>query len=153
MLTAKEVVLFAFHGWLPEVQRVCEDAGEAVSLMVDKVAELARECVEAKRKNVALSGQNTDTEAELVGPCAIKYTRCEHLTDAKRRIVVPKTQLDEAQLELDKLACESFKALVDLCDQAVVVEEVLNLEEAPVKRLELDVAAEAKNGQQLLGKH
>lgn len=65
--TAKKVSSFD----LQEAQHVCEAGDEAMPTIFVKVAELARESVEAKRQHVELSKRDTDTEANLLKACAI----------------------------------------------------------------------------------
>lgn len=66
MVPAGKVATFCIRGMLREVQRACEDGGEALSSTVVDVIEPAREDTEIIPKNATLSHQNTDMGAELV---------------------------------------------------------------------------------------
>lgn len=69
--------------------------------------------------------------------------RCEKkLAKVKRRITALKTQLEEAQVKLEKLTGESTRTNADLWAQVVAVEKALTVERARVERLEREVSAE-----------
>lgn len=93
MVTAKEVATSDTRTEVQDVQRVCEDGGEAVPTTIVEATVLARECVEARRKNATLSGQITNTEAKLVTARTAKSTMREQLAEANCRITVLKAHL------------------------------------------------------------
>lgn len=99
-VTAEENSSSGLRGSSREAQHVCEDGGEAASLTSVQVVELAREGVEAKRKNTTLSKRDMGIEAKSVDTGAAKITIREQVAGAERRIAPLKTYLADAQLAL-----------------------------------------------------
>lgn len=77
MVIAEEVALSGLQARLREMQRVREDGNETVPTTIIKVVELAREDIEAKRKNAKLSNRDTDENAKLGEARAVKGTTRE----------------------------------------------------------------------------
>lgn len=73
----------------------------------------------------------------------------EQLAGPEHRITTLETQLDEAQIALEKLMSESSRKKVDFCAQAVAVENALREKSAPVERPNPNIVAEAEKRQQL----
>lgn len=88
MGTAKKVATSGICGKLQEVQRLCENGREAMPTAVVEEIRLAREAIEANRKNATLSNRNTVTEADIVEARAVSSTMHKQLTAAKRQIKV-----------------------------------------------------------------
>lgn len=152
MVTAEELATSGIRGRLQEMQRVCENGVEAVPTPNVKVIELAREGADAKRKNEALSDQNTNSETKLVRVCSVGDTMREQLGGAECRIPALKTHLVDAWSARRKSAGETATVEADLRAQVAAVKELLSAERARVGRLERGLAVEAEKRQQPLVK-
>lgn len=86
MVTAVEVATTGIHEKLREVQRACNEDGEAVPTTFVDVINLAREGIKARHKNAALSNRQTDWEAQLLDTLAVGRTMCGQITAAKNCI-------------------------------------------------------------------
>lgn len=150
MVTFEEVTSSGLRGMLQEVQHICGKDSETVPLAIVEVVKLAREGVEAKRKNATLSKQNTEMDAKLVKDRVVKRTIREQLVGVKLQVTTLRTQLSGSQLALEKLASEVSRTEADFWAQVFAVEETLNVKRARVERLERDVTAEAEKRQLLL---
>lgn len=60
MVAAEKVARFRIRGRLGELQCVCKEAGEAVSMAIVDVVDLARKSIKNKRKGATLSDRITD---------------------------------------------------------------------------------------------
>lgn len=114
IVAAKEVASSGLNGKLRAVLRVSENGGEAVPTTIVEVIELGCGGVKMKRKNTALSDQNTDMERELVKACAVEGIIRRQLAEAERRTTALKTQSADPKLELEKLAAEMFRTEANL---------------------------------------
>lgn len=63
MVPAKKVATSGIPGKLPEAQRVYENGGDAAPTKIFEVNEIAREGIEASRKNATMSSRQTDLES------------------------------------------------------------------------------------------
>lgn len=115
-----------------------------------KVTELAREGVEMKRKNVKLSGRNSDMETKIVDTCAAKSTMRSQFEVVVRQITVLKTQPAGAKLALKTLANKLSMTEANIRAQMAATGELLRAEKARVQHLEHEGAAEIKKKQKLL---
>lgn len=120
---------------------------------VVKVIELAREIIEKKRKNAALSVRKMGIKTEIAETCAVSSATGEQLTSAECQVTPLKTQLDDSQLAFEKVTSELFRTEVDLQAQEADVKEWFNADRARVKRLERDISAKTEKRTQLLTKH
>lgn len=73
-LTTKGVALSSLFGRLGEAQHVCEKGRDVVPRTFVEMIKLAREDVEAKRKNGTVFNRNMDTTAKLVGAHTVRGT-------------------------------------------------------------------------------
>lgn len=83
---------------------------------------------------------------------AVKCTIREQLTWTKHQITTLKTQLNVAQLALEKLTDESSGTKAALQAQVVSIVKDHNVERARIERLERGKVSEAEKRQQLLAK-
>lgn len=103
MMNAEKVATSGIRGKLQNVQRVCEDGGEAVSSTIIDVIELAFEDIEVKRKIATMSGRQMFLEAGLVEIRAAGRTMRSQMAAAEDWIKNPKAQLTDAHMALEKL--------------------------------------------------
>lgn len=105
----QKVATYGIRRKLQELQRICENGGDALPTKIVEVIKPAFEGVEANPKNVAPSNQNTDMKSKFVELCAVGSTTCEELAEAERRTTALKTQLDKFRLVLERLGGESSR--------------------------------------------
>lgn len=86
MVAAEYIATSGICGTLREVHRVCEDDGDAVSTTIVDVFELAGKGIEAKRKHEAMSGRQTNLEAELVDIWDARHTISRQIAAAEERV-------------------------------------------------------------------
>lgn len=116
------------------------------------VIELARDGIEAKRKNATMLSRQTDIEAKLVEITTSRCTMSGQTSAAEKRVKWLKLLLVETQLSPEKQTNESVRMAAELCDKISVSEELLRTKETRVKRLERILTTEAEKRQQLVAK-
>lgn len=119
---AKEMDSSSIRGKLREVQRVYEDAGNAVSTTIVKVNELALEGIGAKRKIATMFSRQKDLESKLVEMRAARRMMSCQISAAEEQEKYLKAQLLETELELEKLTDDSSRTEAELQADMSVVE-------------------------------
>lgn len=109
METAEKVDTSGIPGKLQEVQHVCEGVGDAVPTTIVNVAELARMCIEIKRKNTTMYSRQTYLEAGLAEIRSSGRTMRSHIKTVEGRIKTLKTSLSNARVAIAKLTNESAR--------------------------------------------
>lgn len=104
--TAEEVATTSIRGRLREVQRICEEGGEAVPTTFVDVTELAREDNKVKGKNATTSDRQRDSRTQLVETSAARRTIIGQVTAVKNRIKALKAQQTDAHLAPENLTDE-----------------------------------------------
>lgn len=95
-MTTEEMALIDIRDKLREVQRICENGGEAAPTTFVDVIELARESFEMKQKNATANSRQTSLEARLVEIRAAGHTMRGQITATEDRIKTLKALLTGA---------------------------------------------------------
>lgn len=86
MTTAEKLSTSGICVELREIQCVCKMGGEGLPTTIFDKVELAREPIEIKHKNEALSNRNTDMKAKLLESLAARSTMWGQITVAENLI-------------------------------------------------------------------
>lgn len=107
MVYANDMAASGVGNKLKEVQRLCEDEGEAVLTFVIEVIELSREVIETKRDKGKLVGLISDLERELVDVPSLKRLACVSLELMSVGIKTLEVQVKDADAKYAKVVDET----------------------------------------------
>lgn len=149
MMTVEEVATSGILGKLRGAQHACEKGGEAMPTTIFDVDELARESIKIKRKNAALTDQDTDMDAESVKTGTAGSKMSGQIIVTEDRVRALKMQLADAQLALKKMAYEPSITEANLWAKIKAVAELLDVKKVRAACLEREHGTRVKKRQHL----
>lgn len=102
-MSVNEVAASGVRNRLEEVQRICENGGEAVPTSAVEIIELSRDVVETKHKNAKLVDRVKDLERELEDGRSVKRLTCVNLVISATLVQTLEAKVNDADAKCAKM--------------------------------------------------